>query len=165
MPKIVGKSNTASEVKAKPFPWRCPKCRKPEVYRAKMSHTSQISHDGRLHTVNVPNLKVPRCRACNELVFDNDADEQISLAFRAQLRMLSPEQIRNGRTLLKLTQKELAERLGVAAETISRWETGALIQSRAMDNLLRVYFAIPQVRSALIGERQDAGLGVPCGVA
>ncbi len=34
--------------------------------------------------------------------------------------------------------QELAERLGVAPETISRWVNGALIQSRAMDNFLRV---------------------------
>jgi hypothetical protein len=29
----------------------------------------------------------------------------------------------------------------------------------AMDNLLRVFFAIPQVRSSLIGEGQDPHLG------
>jgi transcriptional regulator with XRE-family HTH domain len=53
----------------------------------------------------------------------------------------------------------LAERLGVAEETISRWETGALIQSRAMDNLLRVYFANADVRAALVGGEQDPSLG------
>ena len=34
-------------------------------------------------------------------------------------------------------------------ETICRWESGGLIQSRAMDNLLRVYFSLPQVRKFL----------------
>ena len=29
-----------------------------------------------------------------------------------------------------------------------------------MDNLLRVYFAIPEVRNVLAGEAQDPGLGV-----
>ncbi len=59
----------------------------------------------------------------------------------------------------KLNQQQLAERLGVAPETISRWLNGALIQSRAMDNLLRVYFAFPQVQAALCGASQDPELG------
>jgi transcriptional regulator with XRE-family HTH domain len=59
-----------------------------------------------------------------------------------------------------LSQKDLAERLGVAEATISRWETGAQIQSRALDNLLRVYFAVPEVRSVLRGVEQDPQLGV-----
>jgi len=43
----------------------------------------------------------------------------------------------------------MAELLGVAKETISRWETGALIQSRAMDNLLRLFFESEDVRRRL----------------
>jgi hypothetical protein len=43
--------------------------------------------------------------------------------------------------------------------TASRWVSGALIQSRAMDNLLRLFFALPEVRNVLQGENQDAGLG------
>src|SRR5262249_5932204 len=52
-----------------------------------------------------------------------------------------------------------AERLGVAPETISRWVNGALIQSRAMDNLLRLFFALPEVRDVLRGASQDPQLG------
>ena len=60
-----------------------------------------------------------------------------------------------------LHQTQLAERLGVAAETISRWENGALIQSRSMDNLLRVYFAIPEVRNVLAkGGARNPRLGI-----
>ena len=47
----------------------------------------------------------------------------------------------------------------VAPETISRWVNGALIQSRAMDNLLRLFFALPEVRDALRGGSQDPQLG------
>ena len=68
-------------------------------------------------------------------------------------------QIKEGRKALGLLQQELAERLGVAEATISRWETGTLIQSRAMDNLLRAYFALPQLRAALRGAEQDPAFG------
>jgi DNA-binding transcriptional regulator YiaG len=87
-------------------------------------------------------------------------DEQITEAFRMQLRLLNPAQIWKGRKELGLHHYELAERLGVAEATISRWETGTLIQSRAMDNLLRAYFALPEVRAALRGAGQDPNFGI-----
>ena len=36
---------------------------------------------------------------------------------------------------------------------------GALIQSRAMDNFLRLYFAVPEARAVLKGKAQDPHLG------
>ena len=45
--------------------------------------------------------------------------------------------------------EELADLLGIAPETISRWENGAVIQSRAMDNLVRLFFSVPEVERAL----------------
>jgi putative zinc finger/helix-turn-helix YgiT family protein len=119
-----------------------------------------MAHDGRTYVVEVPALLVPRCGHCGELVFNYPAEEQVRRALRARLGVLTPEQIRAGRALLGLSQKDIADRLGVAEATISRWETGAQIPSRAMDNLLRVYFAVPQVRDVLLGAQQDPHLGV-----
>lgn len=144
------------EPKIKPFPWRCPACSKREVRTAVVSYTAEIKHDGRLHTIPVPGLRVPKCDACGELVFGNEADGQIIAALRAKLGLLTPEEVRGGRESLGLTQKEFAERLGVAAETVSRWETGSLIQSRAMDNLLRLFLTLPEVRRALATTRTVA---------
>ena len=71
--------------KGKPFPWKCPECGKKEVQPTVIFHTSVIRHKGRLITVVAPQLRVPRCQACGELVFDNDADEQIEKAFHELL--------------------------------------------------------------------------------
>jgi putative zinc finger/helix-turn-helix YgiT family protein len=119
-----------------------------------------LKHDGRLHTVEIPNLCVPRCDVCGELVFDVGADEQIARELRNHLGLLSAEQIRMNREKLRLSQRQLAEQLGVAVETISRWETGALTQSRAMDRYLRVYFGVPAVRVALESHDAFPSLGV-----
>ena len=124
-----------------------------------VSHTSEIRHDGRVYSVKVPKLRVPRCKACGEMVFDNNADEQIAMALREQLGLLTPEQIRRNRDALNLSQRSLADHLGVAVETISRWENGVLIPSRAMDRYLRIYFGVPAARSALIDSSEMPSLG------
>ncbi len=147
------------QVARRPFPWHCSGCGKKEVYGAVTSHTCEVNHDGRLHTVEVPELQVGKCRACGEVCFDDFTDDQISAALRAKLRLLSPEQIRDAMKALGLRQKELAARLGVAEATMSRWCTGSLIQSRAMDNLMRVYFGIPEARAVLTGPEQDPSFG------
>ena len=143
----------------KPFPWRCPECGKKAVQPATVHHSSQIKHDGRLYAVEIPGLRVPQCSECGELVFDNDADQQIAQALREQLGLLSGDQIRENREELGLSQRVLAEHLGVAAETISRWENGALTQTRAMDRYLRVYFGVPAARAALVGHPGSSSLG------
>ena len=148
---------------AKPFPWRCPRCLKREVTPTATAYTAEVRHDGRPYRVEVPDLMLPTCRACGEQVFSNSVDEQISRALRGHLRLLTPEQIRGAMKALGLRQRELAGRLGIAEETLSRWLTGSQIQSRAMDNLLRAYFAFPEVRSALIGPGQDPALGTAAG--
>ena len=143
----------------RPFPWPCPNCLEDEVYPETLPYAIDVKHDGQLYHLEIPALQVPKCRACGELVFSNSVDDQILRALRAHLRLLTPEQIRGGREALGLKSKELAEKLGVAAETISRWESGSLIQSRAMDNFLRVYFAVPEARAVLRGVEQNPDLG------
>jgi putative zinc finger/helix-turn-helix YgiT family protein len=124
-----------------------------------MPYAIDVKHDGQLYHLEIPELRIPKCRACGELVFSNRVDDQVRQALRKHMRLLTPEQIKGGRNALGLKSKEFAEKLGVAAETISRWEGGGLIQSRAMDNLLRVYFAVPEVRKVLQGTQQDLALG------
>jgi putative zinc finger/helix-turn-helix YgiT family protein len=123
-------------------------------------YTARVKHDGVVHELHLPALEVPRCQTCGETVITSAADERINNALRSRLRLLTPAQMRKGIERLGLKQQELAERLGVAPETISRWVNGALIQSRAMDNLLRLYFALPEVREVLQGASQDPALGI-----
>ena len=73
----------------KPFPWRCPKCRQPTVNRVTIPYRCQRSHNGRVVAVEIPDLAVPRCSNCGELVFDYAADEQIRAAYLT--RFGSPE--------------------------------------------------------------------------
>jgi putative zinc finger/helix-turn-helix YgiT family protein len=152
-------TSKARKQRDRPFPWPCANCLKDEVYPETMPYTTEVKHDGQSYLIEIPALRIPKCRACGALVFSNSVDDQIIQALRAHVRLLTPEQIRGGREALGLKAKELAERLGVAAETISRWERGGLIQSRAMDNFLRVFFAVPEARAVLRGADQAPDLG------
>jgi putative zinc finger/helix-turn-helix YgiT family protein len=133
----------------KPYPWKCGRCGARSVVPAIVSYTSQIEHDGRAYSVTVPDLEIPRCSKCAAMVRDDAANRRISLTLRRQLGLLTPEQIRQNRESLGLTQKQLASRLGIAEATLSRWETGGQIQQRSMDKLMRLFFAFDNVRTVL----------------
>lgn len=143
----------------RPFPRPCPECGKEEVYATTIPYDAEVKHDGRLHKFHIVALQVNKCVACGEILFDNVTDDQISQALRDHLGLLSPQQIREALRTLGLKQKGLGDRIGVAPETISRWISGTHIQSRAMDTLMRLFFAFENVRSAL-SSVPDQNLGV-----
>ena len=141
------------------FPWRCRQCGKREVALAKTNYAAEVRHDGRLHSFTIPDLELPICQACGERAFTEKVDDQVNDALRAHLGLLTPVQIRDAIKRVEMSQKEIAGRLGIAEATLSRWLNETQIQSRAMDNLLRAFFAFPQLRVALRGETQDPELG------
>ena len=73
----------------RPFPWYCPKCRHKEVRPATIPYQCAMSVNGQPVTVTLTALTVPRCGNCGELVFDYDADEQLSQALRLQTKGLA----------------------------------------------------------------------------
>ncbi|MGH7173998.1 MAG: type II TA system antitoxin MqsA family protein [Gemmataceae bacterium] len=133
----------------RPFPWRCTECQAKAVFPQPTDYTSTVKHDGRGYEVRVPDLAVPTCRQCGEQFFTVGTDDRITAALRAQVGLLTPQEIQERRSRFKMSQQQLAEQLGVAKETISRWESGAVIQQRAMDNLLRLFFESEEVRDLL----------------
>ena len=144
----------------RPFPWRCRHCGESRVVMSTTEYPAEVSHDGRLHTFTISDLELPICQACGEKVFTEKVDQHVRKALRSHLNLLSPGQIRDALRRVNLSQKELSQRLGIAEATLSRWLNECQIQSRSMDNLLRVFFALPSVRTALPGESQDAELGM-----
>ena len=116
-------------------------------------------YEGREYAVAVPDLIVPKCRSCDKILFDRAASERITDALREQLGLLKPLQIRDGRQSLGLTQEALAANLRIDPTTISRWEAGAQIQERALDLLMRLFFGLAEVRTAISNEGSARTLG------
>ncbi|MEO8494169.1 MAG: PIN domain-containing protein [Planctomycetota bacterium] len=134
-----------------PFPWLCHHCGKQEVVMATTEYTAEVRHDGRLYTFVIPDLELPVCQACGERVFTEKVDAQVNDGLRAHLILLTPAQIRDGIKRVGMSQRDFAVRLGIAEATLSRWLNETQIQSRAMDNYLRIFIGLPQVRNALCG--------------
>jgi putative zinc finger/helix-turn-helix YgiT family protein len=145
----------------KPFPWRCTNCREKAVREAIIDYIATMEYDGRTYSVEMKKFRVPRCDNCGQVSPDAEALGAITDAFLRQEELLTPAEIRGYREKLNFTQRELAARLGVAEATVSRWENGVQIQQRSLDNLLRLFFGLPQVREILIANQiATLGLGV-----
>ena len=76
-------ANGAIQRPTRPFPWVCPRCRKKEVRLARIPYQSERLVDGRLVAVDIPDLEVPTCGICGEIVFNYAADERILEAAKA----------------------------------------------------------------------------------
>lgn len=134
----------------KRFPWKCGECGQRAVHPATLdTYSAELDHDGRTHQITVRQFPVMRCERCGAIVLDDAANRRLSEALRAAAGLLQPNEILAGRQGLGLTQKELAHYLQIAEATLSRWETGAQIQQRSMDRLLRGFFFVPEFRRFL----------------
>ena len=114
-----------------------------------VDYRTRIEHDGRGYDIEVNGLHVLSCTDCGNRDLDADAIERVSDALRKTAGLLTPGEIREGRHHLGLTQKVLADQLDIAEATLSRWETGAQVQQRAFDKLLRAYFEVRELRTFL----------------
>jgi putative zinc finger/helix-turn-helix YgiT family protein len=147
-------------IKELPFPWTCGNCGEQAVERESLPYSTVVQYDGRSYAVDVPELRVPCCKNCGAMVFDDAANDQITDALRRLVGLLPPDRIRSNRESLGLTQRDFANLLGVGESTVSRWETGSQIQQRSLDRLMRLFFAFPEVRDALVGQDRLADLGM-----
>lgn len=142
---VLGSSNAEK----KPYPRICTHCGETAVMPADISYVAEVKHDGRRHRFPISRLTIDKCQRCGEEFFTNRTDEQIAAGLREFLGLLQPQDIRRRLDELELTQRSFASRLGVAPETVSRWLNGLSIQTRALDNLMRVFFGFSSVREVL----------------
>jgi hypothetical protein len=134
-------ANKRSQLKTKPFPWTCPACGHRTVVNSECAYPVEGRHDNKPYNFTIQNLHAPKCSDCGEVVFDAETHDQIAQAIRRHIGLLSPDEILRNIETLGLLQRELADEIGVSEETLSRWVTGAIIQSCNNDKRLRRFFA------------------------
>jgi putative zinc finger/helix-turn-helix YgiT family protein len=124
-------------------------CDADEVYPLVTDYTVTFQHEDRSYTIRIPDLAIPTCRNCGDQLFTAAAHDRILAALRVQAGLLMPQEIQQQREQLRLSQQDLAEQLGVTTELLQHWEAGEILQPRAMDNLLRLFFESEQARTIL----------------
>lgn len=126
----------------------CPACDLPEVA---VREERRESHTIRGVSVEVDCI-IRRCTACNE-EFDYSGDpdwrDEAFRKYRAHANLLQPEQIREWREGLGLTQAEVTKLLGWGEITLGRYETGSL-QTAAHDRQLRALMAPAELLDRLL---------------
>jgi putative zinc finger/helix-turn-helix YgiT family protein len=133
----------------RPYPWKCRSCREKMVNPVTVDYTTEMEHDGRAYTVSVSHLEILRCGNCQEEQLPDESYLKLVEALRQKAGLLTPSQITQKRETLGLSQKEFAHLLGVAAETVCRWESGGQLQQRVMNDFMRAFFEVPELREYL----------------
>lgn len=131
---------------ARTYPRTCTRCRHKAVVAATVERTREVKYDGAMYTLNLRNVPAERCGECGNTTFGVESDDVMQRALREHVGLLQAEEILAAREELRLTQRQLADAIGCANESISRWEGGVVVQSRAYDRLMRAYFGVPEVR-------------------
>lgn len=127
----------------KPYPWTCGNCAQKKVEPVIGDYAVQFKHDGKVHDIVLSQIAIPTCQNCGTVQTGTEIGDKVTKALRDKVGLLSSEEIKRQRTALNLSQEQLGECIGAAKESISRWETGALIQSVSTDKLLRMFFKHP----------------------
>ena len=124
------------------------------------------------HSLTVPDYRVLECPACGEALVDKDSArraEKLLRDFGRQVDgLLTSAEIKRIRRRLHLTQEQMAAVLGGGLKSFARYENGQVVQSRAMDNLLRILDRFPESLDALPGvprpqaKRKKVDAGMVC---
>jgi HTH-type transcriptional regulator / antitoxin MqsA len=128
------------------------------------------------HSLTVPDYRILECPACGEAFVDKDSArraEKLLRDFGRQVDgLLMSADIKRIRRRLHLTQEQMATVLGGGLKSFARYENGQVVQSRAMDNLLRILDRFPESLDALPGvprpqavvsrKRRRTGTGMVC---
>lgn len=132
------------------FSPRCGNCKQRAMALATVPYDLQFDHDGRKYPVHIPALTLPKCGNCGGMVIDDEADRVIEAAIRKEAKLLTPEEIRDGRMATGYrTRQDFARALGVPEATVSRWEDGMQFQPRFHNDVMRAFFHVPELRQYL----------------
>jgi len=88
----------------------------------------------------IENANVISCNNCKEEVIPRNTVTIMEELNYKILGILSPEEIKRKRKLIKKSQEEVAANVRVSRLTYLRWENGQVFQSKSHDQVMRDYF-------------------------
>lgn len=113
----------------------------PECGNALVKTTSPLEEEYKGVKLTIDGISRLECEVCGEYIISAEEcdklEEQLQRKYRETMGLLQPEEIVELRKKRGWTQKELEQVLGVTSPSVSRWETGRVVQSKVCDNLMR----------------------------
>lgn len=141
----------------------CPLCGHDGLRRSVVTET--FEYKGK--TFDYPNYVIYKCPSCKEAVVDKKSLKESGRAIRDFYRkvdgLLTSEEIyRIRKYRLCLTQDQASELLGGGAKSFARYENSEVIQSVALDNLLRILDKNPRLINIIIEKNKEPqGIVIP----
>lgn len=101
-----------------------------------------------------------QCKSCGEKFYTGpqakELDRRVLRAYRDSQHLLNGSDIKALRTALFLSQSQFEEALGLGPKTVVRWENDTQVQSKAIDNVLRLIQLDPDNLRLLVCLRSAA---------
>lgn len=129
----------------------CPMCDNSDVKN--ITHESHFDYKGVAYSIS--NLNSAECKKCGFQFVSQEQkllNEKLIREKRREIdNFLTAEQIKKLREFLQLSQKDAALIFGGGKHGFSKYERGEVVQSFAMDRLMRVAYEIPEVIDVIAG--------------
>lgn len=128
---------------------RCPSCGHQPLEARRIRDEFEYGPDDERIMVVAEAVPVLVCPKCGEVLYGAEAAVVRHQAICRALGLLSPAEIKSLRERLGPDQEDFARLTGIGVATLSRWERGRLMQTRALDRYLRLLDALPQATQFL----------------
>ena len=126
------------------YPKTCGECGGPVLLSS-----AAVPVDLRGETILVPDLEHGVCERCGEVFLDlqamRDLQQEAIRRSKQTKGLLSPDEIRDLRLSLGLSQAAFEHLLGTGPKTVVRWEKGTVFQSATADRLMRLVREQPKL--------------------
>jgi putative zinc finger/helix-turn-helix YgiT family protein len=123
---------------------QCPSCGHRPLVAQRIRDDFEYGADDERISVVAEAVPVLSCPACGEVLYGPEAAAVRHEAICRALGLLSPNEIKAIRERIGPSQEDFARLTGIGVATLSRWERGRLLQTRALDRYLRLLDALPQ---------------------
>jgi putative zinc finger/helix-turn-helix YgiT family protein len=111
--------------------------------------------------IDIENAQWDECGICGEMLLSKELDEALERWQYTREGLLTPKEIRQIRESRGLTQKQISMILGVGEKSYTRWENGLSMQTKAMDNLIRIFDISPGLFKKMETARDRTLTGQP----
>ncbi len=128
---------------------RCPSCGHEPLVAQRIRDEFEYGPEDERVTVVAEAVPVLACPACGETLYGPEAAAIRHQAICRALGLLSPAEIKSIRERFGPDQGDFARLTGIGVATLSRWERGRLLQTRALDRYLRLLDVLPQAAQFL----------------